>query len=169
MAVIAQIGLEIRAPGGFGTEVFEAIRQAHEAEVLAELADELVDGAGRREAVETLQTFLNEAEVSDDGGAVMRYFTPYWRLGIALDTPLDALEQLFSADRGYSGTWRFLLDEDCYQDYRFWGADERVANALSYDFVLLPAWTRFGIHVDQYDLYRLFQEAGSGAPRRGDG
>jgi len=167
MAVIAQIGLEIRAPGGSGTEVFEAIREAHEAEVLAELAGELMDEAGRREAVETVQTFLDEAEVSDDGGAVMRYFTPYWRLGtspdIAVEVALDAQEQLFSEARGFSGTWRFLLDEDCHKDYRYWGADERVANALSYDFVLLPAWTRFGIHVDPFDLYRIFQEAGSTA------
>lgn len=167
MAVIAQIGLEIRAPGGSGTEVLEAIRKAHEAEVLAELAGELVDEAGRREALETLQTFLDEAEVSDDGGAVMRYFTPHWRLGtsadIAVEVALDALERLFSEARGFSGTWRLLLDEDCHKDCRYWGADERVANALSYDFVLLPAWTRFGIHVDQYDLYRLFQEEGSTA------
>jgi hypothetical protein len=167
MAVIAQIGFEIRGPQGCGAEVFENVRKAHEAGVLEELAEES-PGDLLVPPLTTFRGFLADARVSEDGGLVLRYFSPYWRTSwpadVGLERPLEALRELFSEERGFSGTWRYLLDEGCGQCYDYWGADPRVREALTYQFVLKPAWTRFGIHVDQHDLFFLLRQECGGAP-----
>jgi hypothetical protein len=154
MAVIAQIGFEIRAPRASRPELFESIRNAYWEELAGwELGLET-------ETRETAEGFLAHAEVSEDDGPVMRYFCPYWRLNGPLDHALDALAELFSEERGFSGAWRYLLDEGCYHEYRYWGEDERPYAALRYDFVLRPSWTHYGVHLDHNDLYNLLREEG---------